>query len=139
MSCKAFTINLLQLFTNTFSIWMRDFFLGILNLLVALKFDFLREFAGKWETFNLSLTVIYAFCYCFRPQNYHVITLRLGQANLWSLCVTVIIPLLHVVFSLLCGEEKGRNVQGSILGMEFQNPFSYIDGVASVADVTYHL
>lgn len=53
--------------------------------------------------------------------------------------MTVIIPLWHVVFSLLCGEEKGRNVQGSILGMEFHNPFSYIDGVASVADVTYHL
>ena len=40
--------------------------------------------------------------------------------------------------SLLHGEENGKNVEGSILGMEFQSLFSYIGRVACVADTTYH-
>ena len=52
--------------------------------------------------------------------------------------MTVIVLLWHVVFSLLHGEEKGKNVEGSILGMEFQSLFSYIGRVACVADTTYH-
>ena len=52
--------------------------------------------------------------------------------------MTVIILLWHVVFTLRHGEEKGRNVEGSILDMEFQNLFSYIGRVACVADTAYH-